>query len=54
LRGDVPGEEIVGTIDGMLGDTFEDVAQIGVRVEVIEFGSSNEGVDRGSTFAAIA
>jgi len=45
LPGDIPGEEFVDAIDGMLSDTFQDVAQIGLGVEVVEFGGSCRAPD---------
>lgn len=37
----------------MLGDPFEHVAQIGFRVEVIEFGCSNQCINGSGSLAPI-
>jgi hypothetical protein len=37
----------------MVGDPFEDLPQIELRVEVVEPGGSSERVDGGSVFSAV-
>lgn len=53
LRGDVPRKQFFDPIDRMFCDAFEHVAQIRLRVEIVEFGGSNECVDGCSTISAI-
>ena len=36
----------------MVGDTGEHVAQVGFRIDVVQFRGADEAVDRGGTFAA--
>jgi hypothetical protein len=37
----------------MIGDPFKYVAQIGFRVQIVEFDCSDESIDRSATLAAI-
>ena len=34
----VPWQEFVDAIDGMVGDSFEEVVQVELGIEVVEFG----------------
>lgn len=36
----------------MLGDAFEDVSQVGLGVDAVELGGTDQAVDVGGTFAA--
>jgi hypothetical protein len=47
-----PRKELADAIDWMLGDASNDVAQIGFRVETVQFCCRDQGVDCGSPFAA--
>ena len=38
--------------DGMLGDALEHIGQPGLRVDVVELGRPDQGVDGGSALAA--
>ena len=42
----VPGQQFVDAIDRMVGDSCEDVAQIGLRVASVHFGGLDESVVR--------
>ena len=49
---DVPGEQIADALVGVLGDAAEDVAQIGLGIEVVELGALGQGIDRCGALAA--
>jgi hypothetical protein len=45
---DIPGQQIVAPVHGMLADAGEDLAQVGLGLETIEFRRANERMeDRG-------
>jgi hypothetical protein len=46
----MPRQQFVAPIDWMLGDTCKDKAQVRLRIDVIEFGGADQGVNRGSAF----
>jgi hypothetical protein len=48
----VPGEQFFDAVDGVVGNSGEDVLEIDLRVESVEFGRAEQGVDRRSAFAA--
>ena len=48
---DVPRQKFLNAIDGMLGDALQHLAQIGFRVETVQFGRANQAIDCGSAFA---
>jgi hypothetical protein len=48
----VPGSEFVDTVDGLVGEGREHVAQVGFGIDAVEFGGADQAVDRGGTFAA--
>ncbi len=48
----MPRQELVNTIDGMIGDVSEDVAQPGFRIDAVQLGRPDQRVDSCSTFAA--
>nr|SPD48935.1 protein of unknown function [Cupriavidus taiwanensis]SPD49088.1 protein of unknown function [Cupriavidus taiwanensis] len=52
LSGDVPRQEFVDPVDGMVGDVGQDVTQIGLRIDAVEFAGPNERVHGGRTLAA--
>lgn len=45
--GEMPRQELLDTIDRVLGNVLEYVAQIGIGIQPIEPGSANQRVDRG-------
>ena len=49
----VPRQQFGDAVHGMVGDPFEDHAQIELRVEAVELGGSSERVDGGSAFSAV-
>jgi hypothetical protein len=51
-RRNVPGQEFGKAVDWMIRNAREHVAQIGFRVQVIEFCGANQTVERGGAFAA--
>src|SRR5665647_1319624 len=52
LCGDVPRQQFVDAVDRMLGDPFEHMPQIQVRVDVVEACSGDQSVDIRCPFAA--
>src|SRR5580700_3481578 len=48
----VPGQELADAIDRMIGNAGKHVAQISFRVEAIHLGGFDEGIYRGSSYAA--
>ena len=43
---DVPGQQFLDAVDGMVGDTRQHLAQIGFGIETVEFRRTNQAVDR--------
>lgn len=52
LISDDPWQQLVDAIDRMLGDASDDVAQVGLGIKAVQFGSADECIDFGATFAA--
>ena len=52
-RDKVPGQQFGDAVDGMVGDAFEDLAEIALGVEAVELGGAGQGIDRGGAFATI-
>src|ERR1035441_9943963 len=48
----VPGEEILDLPDGMIGDSAEHSAEIEFRIDPVELGRSDEGIDGSGTLTA--
>ena len=48
---DVPGQQFGDTVDRMVGDAAEDIAQVVFGVEAIEFRGLDQRVHRGGPFA---
>ena len=48
----VPWQHLVDLADWVVGDAFEDVVEIELRVEAVELGSTEQRVDRGSSLTA--
>ena len=48
----VPGQEVVYPVDGMLGDALQHVAQPSLGVDAIELGRANQAIHRGRALAA--
>jgi hypothetical protein len=43
---DVPGQQFLDAVDGMVGDTRQHLAQIGFGIDTVEFRRTNQAVDR--------
>ena len=52
LLAPVPGHQFIELLDGMAGDTGEDVGQPGLGIDVVELGGDDEAVHEGGTVAA--
>ena len=52
LGGQVPGQELVDAADRMIGDALQDMAQIELRIEIVEFGRTEQAVDGRCALAA--
>src|SRR5512144_2512871 len=50
--GDVPRQQLVDAVDGMLGNAREHLAQVGLRIEPVELGRLHQTVDRRRSLAA--
>src|SRR5258708_27256952 len=50
--GEVPRQELLVTVDGMIGDVGQHMSQIGFRIEAVELGRPDEGVEDGGTFSS--
>ncbi len=48
----MPRQEIVNSFEGMTGDTVDNVAKIHFRIEAVELGRFDDGVDGGGAVAA--
>jgi hypothetical protein len=47
-----PGQQVIHTIHGMIGDAGQHVAQVGLGIETIELGGFDQRVDCRSALAA--
>ena len=50
--GHIPGQQIGDPIDWVIGDACEHVAEIVFRIEPVELGRTDEGVDRSGPLSA--
>jgi hypothetical protein len=50
--GEIPGQQFRNAIDGMIGDTFQYMAQVEFRIEAVELGCSQQSIDRSRAFSA--
>ena len=41
LVGKIPGQELRDPVDRVIGDAFQDLAQVGFRIESVELGCAN-------------
>jgi hypothetical protein len=48
----VPGQEVVDPADGVVRYVFEDLVQIDLRVETVELGGAEQGLDGCGAFSA--
>ena len=49
--GESPGQKLMDASDGMIGYGFEDLAQIEFRIDAVQFGRAEQGVDGRRTFS---
>ena len=49
---DVPGQEFFDSIDRVVGNPGEHVAEVGFWIDPVQFRSSNQAIHRGGTFAS--
>ena len=47
---DMPRQQFLDSVDGMVGDALQDLAKISFRVEAVQFGRADQTVDGGSPF----
>jgi hypothetical protein len=52
LRGQVPRQEFMYTVDGMISDSLQDMSQIELRIQIVEFGRAEQAVNGRGAFAA--
>jgi hypothetical protein len=50
--GQIPGQQIGDTADGVIGDLFEYAAEVDLRIEPVKLGCSEQRIDRGCADAA--
>ena len=43
--GDIPGQELLDAVDGVVGDLSEDSTEIERRIESVEFGRADQAVE---------
>ena len=48
----IPGQQVGDPLGGMIGQSRQDIDEPGLRVDVIELGGLDEGVDGGGAPAA--
>jgi hypothetical protein len=48
----IPGQQFLDPIGGMVGDPGEHVTQVGFRIQAVQLGRPDEAVERGSSFTA--
>jgi hypothetical protein len=49
---DVPGQEFRYAVDRVIGDAAQDVAEVGLRVQAVQFGRTYQAVDRSGALTA--
>ena len=52
LRSQVPGQEFVDAVDGMIANALQDMVQIEFWVEIVKLGRTEQAVDGRRTFTA--
>src|SRR3982751_7034234 len=50
-KGDVPGQQVVNTINRIVRDAREHMAEVGLRINTVELGRADQTVDRSRSFA---
>lgn len=51
-RGEIPGQELLDAVDGVIGDLFEQATEIELRTEPVELGRAEQRVDGGGAVTA--
>ena len=49
---EIPRQQFVDAVDGMVGDAGQHLAQIGFGIEAVELGRTDQAVDRRGAFPA--
>ena len=49
---EVPGQQLLDAVDGVIGDLFEYAAEVDLRIEPVKLGCSEQRIDRGCADAA--
>ena len=49
---DVPGQEFLDAVNGMVGDAAQDVGQVGFWIQSVQFRGTQQGIHRGGALAA--
>jgi hypothetical protein len=52
LRGQVPRQKFLNTVHRVIGDALQDMSQIELRIEMVEFGRAEQAVNSRCAFAA--
>jgi hypothetical protein len=52
LRGQVPRQEFMYTVDEMISDALQDMSQIEFWIQIVEFGRAEQAVNGRGAFAA--
>jgi len=52
MRRDIPRQQFVEPIDGVIRDALEHVVQVGEGLDVVELGGADEGVERRGALSA--
>ena len=50
--GEVPRQQFTDPFDRMIGDTFQYMAHVEFRIEAVEFGCSQQSIDRSRAFSS--
>jgi hypothetical protein len=48
----VPGQQLVQPGSRLIGDAAQHIGEPGLRIDGVEFGRGNQGIDRGGALAA--
>ena len=51
-HGEVPGQQFLQPVHGVIGDVLEHMPQIELRIKSVEFRGAEQAIDRSSAFAA--
>ena len=48
---EAPGQKLVDSVDGTIGDALEHMAQVEFRIDALQFGGAEQTVDRSRTLS---